>query len=115
MNSVDEILVEYGMTREKAEQFVELSPAYNRKQAAAEIGMSEENAHRYRRAFQDMDEETRRQVIRELVSRSKESDSCPACGASGATEDGSSYPLYCLNDTCRVDTFRSSPEGDTQC
>lgn len=74
MNSVDEILVEYGMTREKAKQFVELSPAYNRKQAAAKIGMSEENAHRYRRAFQDMDRDTRRQVIRELVQEQGELD-----------------------------------------
>lgn len=114
MNAADEFLADHGFSRKKVRQFVIHAPAYNRKQAAEQGGIGENTAHRYRRAFQALDEDTRSEVIRQLAARLKEGDQCPACGASGATEGGSSYPLYCLNDTCCVDTFRSSPEGEQQ-
>lgn len=67
MKAVDEFLADHGFSREKVRQFVIHAPAYNRKRAAEEGGIGENTAHRYRRAFQALDEDTRRQVIAELV------------------------------------------------
>lgn len=73
MNAVDEFLAEHGFSRAKVAKYAALSPAYNLKQRAEKGGMGENTAHRYRRAFQALDEDTRRQVIAELVQEQGES------------------------------------------
>lgn len=73
MNAADEFLADHGFSREKVRQFVIHAPAYNRKQAAEQGGIGENTAHRYRRAFQALDDDMRRQVIAELVQEQGES------------------------------------------
>lgn len=67
MNVADEFLADHGFSREKVRQFVIHVPAYNRKQAAEQDDTGKNTAHRYRRAFQALDEDTRRDVIAALV------------------------------------------------
>lgn len=58
---------EYGLTPENAAKFVLLSPAYNRKELAEEMEISVDTAHRYRRAFQEMDIMERASIIGALA------------------------------------------------
>lgn len=68
MNNVDEFLAEHGFSRKKVAQFVTIAPVYNLKRGAKEAGMGEATAHRYRNALQELDEETREDVIAALVT-----------------------------------------------
>ena len=66
--AVDQIIKEHGLTRENAKQFVLLSPAFNRKALADEMEISEDTAHRYRRAFREMDVADRARVVAALAA-----------------------------------------------
>lgn len=66
--SVDQVLRDHGLTRENAKQFVLLSPAFNRKALADEMEISEDTAHRYRRAFREMDVADRARVVAALAA-----------------------------------------------
>lgn len=67
MESVEQVLQDHGLTRETAKEFVALSPLYNKKDLAAELGVAEKTVHRYKQAFWEMDEVTRYRVMAVLM------------------------------------------------
>lgn len=66
--SVDQVLRDHGLTRENAKLFVLYSPAYNRKELAEEMAISVDTAHRYRRAFREMNIVDRARVVAVLAA-----------------------------------------------
>lgn len=66
-DEVREVLTEHGLRARKAARYVQLSLAHNLSDIAEIMDIGEATAHRYRRGFQAMDRNTRREVIRELV------------------------------------------------
>ncbi|NUC74736.1 hypothetical protein HTZ84_20965 [Haloterrigena sp. SYSU A558-1] len=66
--SVTQILRDHGLTPENAKQFVALSPLYNKKDLAEQMGVSEVSVHRYKQIFWDMQPEQRYRVMAALMT-----------------------------------------------
>jgi DNA-binding XRE family transcriptional regulator len=67
MNSVNQILSEYSLTRETAAQYIDAITRLNQTQTAEEIGVSRDTINRYKRAFQQMNPRERSQLIASLT------------------------------------------------
>lgn len=66
-DTVDEILSEYGLTRETAQRYIDGVVRLNRSQTADELDMSGDTIHRYKRAFNEMSDVERAAVINALA------------------------------------------------
>lgn len=65
--TVEQILEEYGLTRETATQYIDAITRMNQSQAAEALGVSRDTIHRYKNAFGEMTRIERIQLIASLT------------------------------------------------
>jgi len=68
MSEVERILDQYGLTRDTAADYIDAIVRQNQTQTAAEIGVSGDTVHRYKRAFRAMSEAERSFLLFTLLA-----------------------------------------------